>query len=131
MESRGWSTGPRPLPGHVCTRSHLWRAVAADSGGAGIGARARDVAILVVAAGPWGVPGRAVAGRWRRLLRRRLWRWWLLRRRLLLGSPVVAASVVGVVVIPAIVTPAALVVAATSAAVETCIGKARWEVLSF
>ena len=111
--------------------SHLWRAVAADSGGAGIGARARDVAILVVAAGPWWVPSGAVAGWWRRLLRWRLrWRgllWW----RLLLGSPVVAASVVGIVVIPAVVTPAVLVVATTSAAVETCIGEARWEVSSF
>ena len=100
------------LPGP--TSSHLWRAVAADRRGAGIGARARDVAALRVAAGPRGVPSRAVAG----------WRWRLLRRRLLLGSPVVAASGVGVVVIPAVVTPAVLVVATTSTAVETCIGEA-------
>ena len=104
--------------------SHLWRAVAADRRGAGIGARARDVGVLVVAAGPWGVPSRAVGGwRWR-LLWRRLWRRWLLWRRLLLGSPVIAASVVGVVVVPVVVTPAVLVVATTSTAVETCIGEA-------
>ena len=113
---------------HTCTHarlsSHLWRAVAADRRGAGIGARARDVAALRVAAGPRGVPSRAVAGwRWR-LLRRRLRGRRLLWRRLLLGSPVVAASGVGVVVIPAVVTPAVLVVATTSTAVETCIGEA-------
>lgn len=99
--------------------TRLWRAVAADSGGAGTGARARDVAVLAVAAGPWWVPSRAVAGWWWWLLWWWLWRWWLLRGWLLLGSSVVAASVVGIVVIPAIVTPAVLVVSTTAAAVET------------
>lgn len=98
--------------------TRLRRAVAADGGGAGAGAGARDVAVLAVAAGPWWVPSRAVAGRWRRLLRWRLWRWWLLWGWLLLGSAAVAASVVGVV-IPAVVTPAVRVIATTSAAVET------------
>lgn len=98
--------------------TRLWRAVAADSGGAGIGARTGDVAILAVAAGPRRVPSRAVAGWWWRLLGRRLWRRRLLGWRLLLRNPVVAASVVGVVVIPAVVTPAVLGVATTSTAVE-------------
>lgn len=115
----------------VLPPSHLWRVVAADRGGAGTGNRARDVAVLAVAARPWWVPGRAVAG-WRRwLLWWWLWRWWLLRRWLLLGSSVVAASVVGVVVIPAIVTPAVLVVATTSTPVETCIGRNQMKGLSF
>lgn len=136
MESRGQSVC-WPLPGstssglaHARTFSHLWRAVAADSGGAGIGARAGDVAILVVAASSRWVPSRAVAGWWWRLLGWWLRRWRLLGWRLLLGCPVVAASVVRVVVIPAVVTPAVLVVATTSAAVEACVGKARGEVLS-
>lgn len=111
----------------LSTSPHLRRAVAADSGGAGTGTRARDVAVLAVAAGPWWVPSRAIAGWWRRLLWWWLWRWRLLRGWLLLGSPVVAASVVGGVVIPAAITPAVLVVATTSAAVEPCIGETRRE----
>lgn len=101
----------------VVTR--LWRAVAANSGGAGTDARARDVAVLAIAADPWWIPSWAVAGWWRGLLWWRLRWWWLLRGWLLLGSSIVAASVIGVVVIPAIVTPAVLVVATTSTAVET------------
>lgn len=99
--------------------TRLWRAVAADSGGAGTDTRARDVAVLAVAADPWWVSSWAVTGWWRWLLWRWLWWRWLLRGWLLLGSSIVAASVVGVVVIPAIVTPAVLVVATTSNAVET------------
>lgn len=99
--------------------TRLWRAVAAHCGGAGIGTRARDVAVFVVAAGPWGVPSRAVAGWWWWLLWWWLWWWRLLWWWLLLGSPVIAASVVGVVVIPVVITPAVLVVATASAAVET------------
>lgn len=115
------SPSPPPLAcGRTHSFSHLWRTVAADSGGAGIGARTGDVAILAVAAGPRRVPSRAVAGWWWWLLGRRLWRRRLLGWGLLLGSPVVAASVVGVVVIPAVVTPAVLVVATTSTAVEAC-----------
>lgn len=99
--------------------TRLWRAVAAHCRGAGIGAGARDVAVFVVATGPWGIPSRAVARWWRWLLWWWLWWWRLLRWWLLLGSPVIAASVVGVVVIPVAVTPAVLVVATASAAVET------------
>lgn len=105
------------------TWPHLWRAVAAHCRGAGVGAGARDAAVLVVAAGSRRVPSRAVAGRWRRLLWWWLWWRWLLWWRLLLRSPVIAASVVRVVVIPVVVTPAVLVVATTSTAVETYIGK--------
>lgn len=107
------------------TRPYLWRAVAAHCGGAGIGTRARDVAVFVVAAGPWGVPSRAVAGWWWWLLWWWLWWWRLLWWWLLLGSPVIAASVAGVVVIPVVITPAALVVATASAAVETYIEKSH------
>lgn len=140
-----WKEGGNPWPKHALTITsdqppfpngckstcahihkhvpHLRRAVAAHGGGAGISAGARDVAVLVVAAGPRRVPSRTVAGwRWW-LLWWWLWWWWLLWWWLLLGSPVVAASVVGVVVIPVVVTPAVLVVATTSTSVETCIGE--------
>lgn len=123
METCGFTGVGDFLP----TSPHLWRAVAADGGGAGTGARARDVAVLAVAAGPRWVPSRAIARWWRRLLWWWLWRRRLLRGWLLLGSPVVAASVVGVVVIPVAVTPAVLVVATTSTAVESCVGETRRE----
>lgn len=125
----GRSGDPQLKQELVCpgpTPSHLRRAVAADGRGAGAGAGARDVAVLAVAASPWWVPSRAVAGRWWRLLRWWLWWWWLLWGWLLLGSAAIAASVVGVV-IPAVVTPAVRVIATTSAAVETYIGETRQE----